>query len=68
MDTLVGLVWVVWLQTLVMSQEAALHVLLSGTIAQMTQVVAQVRAPLGLPPSHPIQLTSPDTQAKLQLM
>ena len=62
------LVWVVWLQTVVMSQEAALHVVLSGAIAEMTQVVACVRVPLGLPPPQPIPLTTPDTQAKLQLM
>ncbi|KAA6420275.1 MAG: hypothetical protein FRX49_09759 [Trebouxia sp. A1-2] len=34
----------------------------------MTQVVACVRVPLGLPPPPPIPLTTPDTQAKLQLM
>ncbi|DBA90597.1 TPA: Transcription factor [Trebouxia sp. C0004] len=55
-------------KTVVMTQEAALHVVLSGTIAELTQMVAHVRVPLGLPPSHPIPLTTPDTQAKLQLM
>ncbi|DBA65952.1 TPA: Transcription factor [Trebouxia sp. C0005] len=55
-------------KTVVMSQEAALHVVLSGAIADMTQVVACVRVPLGLPPPPPIPLTTPDTQAKLQLM
>ncbi len=59
---------VVWLQTVVTSQEAALHVVLSGAIADMTQVVACVRVPLGLPPPQPFPLTTPDTQAKLQLM
>ncbi len=62
------LVWVVWLQTVVMSQEAALHVVLSGAIAEMTQLVACVRVPLGLPTPQPIPLPTPDTQAKLQLM
>ncbi len=57
-----------WVQTSLMTQEAALHVLLSGTIAEVTQAVAQVRVPLGLPGSQPAQLTSPDTEAKLQLM
>ena len=65
---LLRLVCVVGVQTVVMSQEAALHVVLSGAIAEMTQLVAHVRVPLGLPPSHPIPLTTPDTQAKLQLM
>ena len=65
---LVRLLCVVWVQTVVMNQEAALHVVLSGAIAEMTQLVAHVMVPLGLPPSHPIPLTTPDTQAKLQLM
>ncbi|KAL0049671.1 hypothetical protein WJX82_007237 [Trebouxia sp. C0006] len=55
-------------KTVVTSQEAALHVVLSGAIADMTQVVACVRVPLGLPPPQPFPLTTPDTQAKLQLM
>lgn len=50
-----------------MTQEAALHVLLSGAIAEVTQMVAQVRVPLG-PPALPTLPTGPDIQAKLQLM
>ena len=55
-------------QVLLTPQEAALHVLLSSTIAEMTKAMANDSAPSGLSPSQPAQLTSPDTQAKLQLM
>ena len=51
-----------------MNQEAQLHVMLAGAMAEVTQVVAQMGVPLGLGVPLPPYLTSPDMQAKLDVM
>ena len=56
------------LQNAIMGEEAQLHVVLSGTMAEVTQIVAQLRVPLGLGVPLPPYLASPDMQAKLNIM
>ena len=58
----------VMMQQALMTEEATLHMWMSGIIAEMTQLVAQARVPLGLPGSQSGQATNADIQSKLQLM
>ena len=69
----VGVMWhdsrvVFLLQNAVMGREAQLHVVLAGTMAEVTQAVAQTCAPQGTRGVLPPTLASLEMQAKLQIM
>ena len=55
-------------QGAVMAEEATLHVVMSGTMAEIIQAVAQMGAPVGAWGSHHPQLFNPIVQAKFHIM